>query len=109
VAGERRVVAVMVIFSRTAPARCSGRIRQSRAAMRRLAFCAATTQNAIQIKGRADQCEMRECPREIAQCFALRSRLFGVESEMVGIAQHVRGQRPIPTSCYEKDTNVTCS
>ena len=45
-------------------------------------------QHAVQIECRADQREVRESLRKVAQRFALRPGLFRVKSEMIRISQH---------------------
>ena len=54
----------------------------------------SAAEHPIQVEGSADQRKMRKGLREIAQRFTLRTRLFGVEAEMVGIAEHPFKQKP---------------
>src|SRR5436190_21807342 len=45
-------------------------------------------QHAVQIECRADQREVRESLRKVAERFALRPGLFRIKAEMICISQH---------------------
>ena len=48
----------------------------------------------VQVEGGADQCQMGERLGEIAERFTAAARLFRVETEMIGIAEHLLEEQP---------------
>src|ERR1700745_1253135 len=48
-----------------------------------------TAEPAVQVERGADQPDVSECLREVAQRFTTRTRLLGVQAEVVGVGQHL--------------------
>ena len=48
----------------------------------------------VEVEGRADQAEVCECLGEVAQRLAAGAGLFGVEAQVVGIAEHLLEEQP---------------
>ena len=55
-------------------------------------------EGAVEVEGGADEREVREGLREIAKGLALRAGLFGVEAEVIGVAQHAFESRRASSS-----------
>ena len=51
-------------------------------------------QRPIQVEGGADQSQVRERLREIAQGLSAWAGLFGVQAEVVGIPEHLLEEQP---------------
>src|SRR5262245_4831835 len=49
---------------------------------------------AVEVVGGADQCEVREGLREVAELFACRADLLGVEPDVVRVAEHLLEGQP---------------
>src|SRR5690242_12960482 len=47
------------------------------------------TETAVQVERGAYQPDVSECLREVAQGFAARTRLLGVQAEVVSVGQHL--------------------
>src|SRR5262249_9656615 len=48
----------------------------------------------VEVEGGADQCQVRERLREVAQGLAARPGLLGVQPQVVAVAQHLLEQQP---------------
>src|SRR6185295_9691297 len=49
---------------------------------------------AVEIESRADQSQMRECLRKIAQSFPAAAGLFRIQTDVIGIAEHLLEEQP---------------
>src|SRR5262249_52224070 len=47
-----------------------------------------------EIEGGADQCQVRERLREVAEVLRLRAQLLAIQPEVVGVAEHLLEEEP---------------
>src|SRR3569832_814244 len=61
---------------------------------RRMPLLAFLSERAVEVEGGADQSQVGEGLRKVSERFADRSGLFGIESEVVGIPEHLLEDQP---------------